>query len=72
MGDIRPISHCDQREPAPGSDICSRALLLWPRLDRRKLARARGDADRVARIVGRRTSLPHEAIVKLLEGRSQS
>jgi hypothetical protein len=47
-------------------DVRVRALALWPGLDRRKLSRTQGDPARVARLVGRRTSLPPEAIVALL------
>jgi hypothetical protein len=56
---------------APASrslDVRERALALWPGLDRRKLQRTQGDPSRVARLVGRRTTLPPEAIVGLLIG----
>jgi hypothetical protein len=45
-----------------------RALVLWPRLDPARLARAGGDPRRIARIVGRRTALPLETIVAMLTG----
>jgi hypothetical protein len=45
-----------------------RALTLWPRLDRTQLARTGGDPARIARIVGRRTTLPPESIVAMLTG----
>ena len=51
-------------------DVRSRALAIWPGLDRRKLTRTRGDPRRVARLVERRTALPREAILGILEGRS--
>ncbi len=66
MGDDRQIPLADH---APQLDTCARALWIWPRLDRRKLARTCGDTARVARIVERRTSLPRESIVKMLEVR---
>lgn len=44
-----------------------RALALWPRLDPAGLSRAKGDPRRIARLVARRTLLPMEAIVLLLE-----
>lgn len=46
--------------------IRRRALLVWPRLDRDALRRCGGDPERVAVLVGRRSSLPHEAIVSIL------
>jgi len=54
---------CGQRRQ---QDPRVRALALWPRLDRRKLARTCGDPDRVARLIERRTALPHEAIMIML------
>lgn len=56
----------------PDVDVRARALMLWPRLDRRKLARTRGDPARIARLVERRTALSREAIIGILEGRSQA
>lgn len=49
-----------------GADVRRRALAIWPWLDRTKLIRTRGDPDRVARLVGHRTSLPNEAILGML------
>ncbi len=44
-----------------------RALVLWPRLDPRILAYARGDVDRLARAISRRRSaLTEEQIRRLL------
>jgi hypothetical protein len=43
-----------------------RALLLWPRLDRERLARTRGDPWRIARLVARRTPRPLDEIVAML------
>jgi hypothetical protein len=47
-------------------DPRSRALAIWPGLDRRKLARTCGDPHRVARLVERRTALPRESILRIL------
>jgi len=44
----------------------ARALALWPRLDRRQLARTRGDIHRIARLVARRTAMSEDAIRRLL------
>jgi len=44
----------------------ARALVLWPRLDRRRLRRCHDDPERIAVLVADRTALPYEAIVKLL------
>ena len=52
------------------ADVRSRALAMWPGLDRKKLARTCGDPARVARLVERRTALPRESIIGILEGRS--
>jgi hypothetical protein len=51
-----------QAEP----DIRSRALLLWPGLDRAKLTRTCGDPRRVARLIERRTALSRVAILGML------
>lgn len=50
----------------PRCDVQSRALAIWPGLDRRKLARTCGDPFRVARLVERRTALPLDAILGML------
>lgn len=55
----------DNRRRAP-DDSRQRALLLWPGLDRMKLARTRGEPQRVARLVACRTALPHETILGML------
>jgi hypothetical protein len=47
-------------------DYCARALALWPRLDRGRLARVRHDPSRVAALVSRRTTLSSGAILQLL------
>lgn len=52
------------------TDVRSRALAMWPGLDRKKLARTCGDPARVARLVERRTALPRASIIGILEGRS--
>jgi len=43
-----------------------RAMALWPRLDRRALARCGGNPARIANYVSRRTRLPAKAIETLL------
>jgi hypothetical protein len=52
----------------PTLDCRARALALWPGLDRTRLRRTGGDPVRIARLVGRRTTLPIEAILGLLTG----
>jgi hypothetical protein len=47
-----------------------RALMLWPRLDRRKLSRCAGDPRRMAALIERRTNLPQSAILAMLLGTS--
>jgi hypothetical protein len=58
------------RKPPGGialsGDVRSRALAIWPGLDRRKLTRTCGDPGRVASLVQRRTALPREAILGIL------
>ena len=43
-----------------------RAQYLWPRLNRRMLARSQGNPARIADHVARRTSLPVDTIIELL------
>jgi hypothetical protein len=43
-----------------------RAMALWPRLDRRKVRRCAGDARCIVRVVSRRTTLPADAIWRIL------
>ncbi len=43
-----------------------RALLLWPRLDRVRLARTRGNPRLIARLVAQRSALPLEVILAML------
>ena len=47
-------------------DVAQRALLMWPRLDRRKLAKCADDPSRIARLVATRTNLPAEVIIGIL------
>lgn len=49
-----------------------RAVLIWPRLDRRMLAKCGCDARRIARFVSHRTSLPVEQITAMLENSDQA
>jgi hypothetical protein len=50
-------------------DLCPaavRAMVIWPRLDRRALARCGCDATRIAKYVSRRTRMPARSIETLL------
>jgi len=47
-------------------DYCARALALWPRLERGRLARIRHDPSRVATLISHRTTLSYDAILELL------
>ena len=47
-----------------------RALLLWPRLDRARLRRFADDPARIAELVERRTSQPHDVILAMLTRQS--
>ena len=51
---------------SPESTLERRVLAMWPRFDRAALRRARYDPRRVAALVGRRTRMPEEAILRLL------
>lgn len=61
-----PNRQADVDRERSQADPRARALLIWPGLDRLKLARTRGHPGRVARLVGRRTALPHETILGML------
>ncbi len=47
--------------------LVRRALVVWPRLDRRALARCAGDPEALAAHVARRTKLPPETILAILD-----
>ena len=46
----------------------ARALMLWPRLNRRAVTRCHGDLVCISRLVERRTSLPRRTIHAMLQG----
>ncbi len=66
MSGIATRSIDRQVDQSTGSDYCSRALALWPRLERHKLTRIKHDPGRLAALIARRTTLPEEAILELL------
>jgi hypothetical protein len=43
-----------------------RALAMWPRLEPAALRRCHSDPRRIAALVARRTSIPQDAIIRLL------
>ena len=47
-------------------DYFDRALALWPRLERPRLASVRHDPHRMAALISRRTTLSYVAILHLL------
>ena len=51
-------------------DLRRCALDLWLGLDRRKVARTRGEPARIARLVARGTSLSEECITSILRRRT--
>jgi len=60
-----------QDHPGAGAiDLRQRALDFWPGLDRRKLARTRGEPARIARLVARQTSLSEDCITIILQRRT--
>lgn len=67
------ISVAAEPEPRPvtarAQDLCPaalRAMVIWPRLDRRALARCGCDSARIANYVSRRTRMPARSIETLL------
>lgn len=61
-----PAPRVDPVRRDPGA-VRRRALATWPRLDPVALRRAGGDVERVATLVERRSSLPRESIIAILE-----
>jgi hypothetical protein len=53
-------------QPEPPADYASRALALWPRIERQRLARVKHDPRRVAALISHRTRLSIAAILELL------
>jgi len=51
-------------------DFVTRALLLWPRLDRRRLRRIGDEPMKIARLVARRSDLSIETIRAMVSGTS--
>jgi hypothetical protein len=70
-GGPEPILALEPNRPSV-LDYSARALLIWPGLDRARLATTRGDPHRIARLVARRTNLPHETILRMLGVRHSS
>jgi hypothetical protein len=56
-------------ELRPRTELILRALVLWPRLDRRALSRCSGDVACITRLVAKRSALPEESIEALLRER---
>jgi hypothetical protein len=68
MGSLAATGGAETLHPLPDllPDYCSRALALWPRLQRHRLARVRNDPRRVAALISRRTALSYATILELL------
>jgi hypothetical protein len=64
-------SHVVEARPEPryeeDSPVVRRAMVAWPRLDRRALRRCGNDPRRIATIVTHRTSLPRVVVLQILE-----
>ncbi len=60
------VNRGDRRTRTPCPEAL-RALTIWPRLDRRALARAGCDKERLARYISHRTRMPLRSIQVLLE-----
>lgn len=64
---IRWLTGDGEMWPGEAALACRRrALLLWPRLDRSRLARTKGDPWRIARLVAARTPRSIDEIVAML------
>jgi hypothetical protein len=50
----------------PALAVERRAMALWPRLDRAALRRCKADARQIAALIARRTTMPPDAILKVL------
>jgi hypothetical protein len=62
-----PLAHTGSINQTSRESLLERRVLsIWPRFDRRAIRRANHDPRRVAAMVGRRTRLPEEAILRLL------
>lgn len=73
--DTRSYAAPHRTRLAIGGESCpldSRALALWPRLDRRSLRRCGCDPTRMVALISRRTGLPQETILGMLLGTSVS
>ena len=62
-----PAPASNKRSAVEACAYVQRAMLIWPRLDRRTLARCGCDPRKIAAYVARRTSLSVDAIAALLE-----
>lgn len=65
----------DPRRPQSSPSMppyAQRALAIWPRLDVDRLRRAKGDPQRIARLVERRTGIPPEQIMAMLAPAARS
>jgi hypothetical protein len=63
---MRSATSAAPAAPSREATMERRVLAMWPRFDRAALRRAGHDPRRVAALVGRRTRMPEEAILRLL------
>jgi len=68
--EAKPQPRVTSRRSLPPYSL--RALAIWPGLDRVRLARTRGDPDRITRLVQRRTTLSSESIFAVLTKHRES
>ena len=68
--EVKPQPRVTGRRCLPPYSV--RALAIWPGLDRVRLARTRGDPDRITRLVQRRTTLSSESIFAVLTKHRES
>jgi hypothetical protein len=62
----------DSPQPTTRDALHRRVLELWPRVDRRVLARCGADSHRIAAHVSKRSSQPVEAIRALIDDEPQA
>jgi hypothetical protein len=58
--------HPGTRPSGRDATLERRALMMWPRLEAAALRRCQHDPRRIAALVSRRTSIPPDAILRLL------
>ncbi len=64
---VEPRIHAPTAHSVELCPAAQKAMTIWPRLDRRQLARCGCDTSRIAGFVSRRTRMPLRSIESLLK-----